>query len=661
MPKHPKNDYMVWTWAGWEPLQFYRRLGGFHEAQEGNALWQKTWSDKLHSERTAKALADAGVNWVTTHLFKGFGLAVEDAEIQDTARMVRNFHKHGVRVFTYIQYGTLVPETLTEELPDARRLGRVDWHGEHDGHPYEYGDQYFRAKPCANQPGFREYLLRCVDKAIEIGADGIWIDNLNGDGCHCPCCQEAFQQYLRETVTDPWGEMGLTTLEHVTIPRALRRRDPLVQAWIRFRCREVRTSMEMIAARARELKPDVVVAANIGLGNHITTVTENADWIGDLSCLDYTYAENGLLPAWRDNTIVTQHLTMKLSDAAGFKVVPGAGAGGHANGIYHIPGAPGTALLRRVFAESALLGGHAANGPWGLRGETGGGDMVYLRDARLRKDTRELADFYGRRHAMFHDSADASPVGVLFNFESIAFDEGASSAVLGALAQTLLQNQVPFRYFLSDRLDDLETVKLLVLPHVLPLSDAVAARLRAYVRRGGKLLLTGRSGMYDHAFRMRVQNVLADVTGFPFSNDFETAHQHSLLTNPANGCMLVPGEWGLTHGKGGPAICQVTGERLVRAIRQAVGLDALPEVLSPLPHVMFAMRQIKAGQRLLGLVNYADAPVSSITITLPAAGRRTIRTFSTTGGDGKLALQRAGDGVGRIFVDTLQSDLFLLV
>ena len=30
---------MIWTWAGWEPLQFYRRLGGFHEAQEGNAIW----------------------------------------------------------------------------------------------------------------------------------------------------------------------------------------------------------------------------------------------------------------------------------------------------------------------------------------------------------------------------------------------------------------------------------------------------------------------------------------------------------------------------------------------------------------------------------------------------------------------------------------------
>ena len=28
-------DMMTWTWAGWEPAQFYRRLGGFHEAQEG--------------------------------------------------------------------------------------------------------------------------------------------------------------------------------------------------------------------------------------------------------------------------------------------------------------------------------------------------------------------------------------------------------------------------------------------------------------------------------------------------------------------------------------------------------------------------------------------------------------------------------------------------
>jgi hypothetical protein len=25
---------MVWTWCGWEPLQYYRPLGGFHEQQE---------------------------------------------------------------------------------------------------------------------------------------------------------------------------------------------------------------------------------------------------------------------------------------------------------------------------------------------------------------------------------------------------------------------------------------------------------------------------------------------------------------------------------------------------------------------------------------------------------------------------------------------------
>ena len=51
---------MVWTWAGWEPLQFYRRLGGFHEAHEGNAQWATEWSQRLHSEETVAALAETG-------------------------------------------------------------------------------------------------------------------------------------------------------------------------------------------------------------------------------------------------------------------------------------------------------------------------------------------------------------------------------------------------------------------------------------------------------------------------------------------------------------------------------------------------------------------------------------------------------------------------
>lgn len=144
------ENSIFWTWCGWEPLQFYRRLGGYHEQQVGNAEWAGQWMRTIQSEKAAIALNKSGINWVTTHLYKAFGLKIEKEEMAATARMIKAYHKHGVKVFTYIQYGTVMPETIVSEEKSSSKCGRLDANGQHDGHPYEYGSQYWRAKPCAN-------------------------------------------------------------------------------------------------------------------------------------------------------------------------------------------------------------------------------------------------------------------------------------------------------------------------------------------------------------------------------------------------------------------------------------------------------------------------------------------------------------------------------
>jgi hypothetical protein len=653
------TDLMVWTWAGWEPLQFYRRLGGFHEQQEGDAHWASDWSRLLHSERTARALRAAGINWVTTHFFKGFGLEAEADEIADTARLIRNFHRHGVRVFAYLQYGTIVPETIETEEPAAREWGRRDWNGRHDGHPYEYGAQYWRRKPCANQPGFREYLLRGVDRAVAIGADGIWVDNLNSDGCHCPACQDAFRAYLARTVRNPARDLGVRDLAAVTIPRAERPREPLFQAWIRFRCDEVGTSLRRIAEHARARQPGILVAANIGLGSHQRHTLDNGNWLSNLGVLDYTYAENGLFPAWTGDRIVSQHFPMKSAVAAGTRVVPGASPGGRSR-LYPRPALPTPRQLRRVFAESALMGAHAVGGPWGLRGENAGAAPILLRDAAHRRTQRALVERYAAWQRHFAGSTDAAPVALLYSFEAVTCDEPASRAVLDAMAQLLRQQQVPFRYVLSDRLEALDGLRLLALPHVLPMSDALVARLRAFVRRGGRLLATGRTSLYDAQMRMRRDYALADVFGAHFSNAFEDAHHDGVVANPRTGCVLLPGEWGLKLDDGSPA-CRISNCRLMVLVRRALAGAGLPEVFSPLPHVGYEVRRTAGGGWLLGLLNYGDAPVHGIEIRLPPdwhAAR--LRTLEPTRDEAWLPCRRIADGGRAVTISELDVEIFLV-
>lgn len=595
---------MSWTWAGWEPAQFYRRLGGFHEQQEGNALWMPDWFDTVQSERAARALAEAGVNWVTTHFFKGFGLEAEAEEMAKARRMIENYHRHGVRVFTYIQYGSMMPETMGEVW------GRVDPEGRHVGHPYEYGDQYWRRKPCANQPGFLEYLVDVIGRAAATGADGIWLDNLQADGCHCEHCQAAFLVYLRRHVLDPWRDLGLPDFSHVRIPRSERPRDPLFQQWIRFRCEESAESLRLLTARARALRPDILFCVNIGLGNPQRHLLDNGNRFTALSVVDFTYAENRLLPGWESGEIVSQHFPAKMAESLGIRIVPGASAPSKKVGLYTRPGIPDEPTLRRVYAESALFGGHAGGGPWGMRGEDGGADPAWLCDRHLCIMNRRLADFYRD----FEAGDDASEVGLLYSFEAMAWDEPRSRRVFRAMEQLLLQNQVPFRYLLSERLQAPSALKLIILPHVLPLADETAAALARFVERGGVLLATGRTSLYDEAMRQRRDYALADLFGVSFSRALEEESLGRVLVNDATGCTFAPGEWALDGGLG------PEDGSILEAIQSVV-----PSPLNcPARHVICTRRRLSDGRLLLGLINYADVAVSGITPGVGTEGDRIV-------------------------------------
>lgn len=609
----------IWTWAGWEPLQFYRRLGGFHEAHEGNAQWATGWSQRLHSEETAAALAETGITWVTTHFFKGFGLASEAEEMADTARLITNCHRHGIKVYAYLQYASIMPESLCKEVPESQDWGRRDWNGQHDGHPWEYGEQYWRHKPCANQPGVREYFLKVIDKAAEIDADGIWIDNLQADGCHCEACQTGFQAYLQETVTDPWRDMGVRDLSTVRIPRSQLPTGPVYQAWVRFRNAECAETIRVLGGHVRSNYPTMKVAANMGIGCDKSDLLDSGIWLSDLAPLDACYAENQRFPRWQENCIISQHQPMSLMSALDVTIVPGAPAPKPESNIYPEPDIPTQDQLRRVCAESALFGAHAYGGAWGLRGEDGGVAPLLNRDAELRQAHRQVYNWYKKYSELFFNSTDLAPVGILYSREALTADSERSRKVTDATAQVLMQHQIPFRYVFSDRLGEqggLDGLSMLILAHVLPMSDATAQKIRDFVEKGGALLATGRSSLYDESMRQRKEYALADLFDVSFSRELEKSLAHSVHYNKSGRVCLLPAEWGLEHPDGRPC-SNISPERIVGVIKLILPKGSLPDVLSPAPHVGCTYRQTASGKKILGLINYADEPVHNIRIVLP--------------------------------------------
>jgi hypothetical protein len=104
----------------------------------------------------------------------------------------------------------------------------------------------------------------------------------------------------------------------------------------------------------------------------------------------------------------------------------------------------------------------------------------------------------------------------------------------------LIEARVPFElvheaFLTPDRLD---RFKLLILADAAALSDAQCAAIRSYVQRGGSLLATFASSLFDERGGRRSDFGLADVFGVSFAGRIDGPMQNSYLSldaDPATG------------------------------------------------------------------------------------------------------------------------------
>src|SRR5579872_2634560 len=152
------------TWLTHEPLEFLIRRGGGElyddEAQQ---------YDKMVDAANINRMAAAGVKWGRIFFYKGFGLDYERPRIDIAKRAADLMHSLGMKVSLYMA-GTMFPETLYREVPEAKNWEQRDQHDE----PVTYGMQTFRRYACPNEPAYREYIKR----VLQIGANEIFADEI---------------------------------------------------------------------------------------------------------------------------------------------------------------------------------------------------------------------------------------------------------------------------------------------------------------------------------------------------------------------------------------------------------------------------------------------------------------------------------------------------
>ena len=496
-----KEGIRVYT--AFEPLSFRRR--SFHEV----ARFEDTYEWE-HSEEFVKGLKERGFNLLVTTFSKGHGITAEAEERENTRKMVRLCHEHGIYAGGYIRYSTFIPETFKLDDPGCvERMAAVGTKG-----PTHYFDQYWRYVPCPSSKDYLDYL----DKLIGIGVGDIGLDCLHVDGmdllyepyaCHCPKCLAGFRSWLKERYPTPQAQkerLGFAPVDHVEIPEVISVQelvtmrgpviaDPVAQEWMFFRCHLLARIWKFIVNAAHSRNPDCYVQGNVSFCPNV-----NPFWVGakDMSLIETAgnegfFTEEGMPPDYFPDGRLHGHFeTFKKLRRLGFQTF-----------TYSIE--TEEEKLKRTVAHQLAFnldiagvfstGGRPAKDKWALT-------------------VPEYMAFHRDRRDLFGGTVQAHDVAVYYSERNCALNSGTPLAAQSLARDVMMLGHIPFGYLMSGHRKEMGEFRAMVLPEVESIGDAEAEDIAAYVRAGGGLLVLGaNTGRYDECRRLRRQNAFASGLG----------------------------------------------------------------------------------------------------------------------------------------------------
>jgi hypothetical protein len=467
-----------------EPYMFIVRRGG----QSVNA---RQVFDHEQSEEVIRELFNQGVEVFHTHLYKGFGMAAEKAEMEETARTAALVHRLGMRVDTYIQWGSMMNETFFAEEPRAPGWIQRDAFGQPILLEYGY-QQSYRYMPCFSNQEYIDYLKKVVRYALlEVKTDFIHFDNFGWSpepySCHCESCKAGFRKFLRNKYSPEQRKerFGFEIVDYINPPlwNSSNRpgelaiiSDPAFQEWIDYRCETMADALSQMAELIRSVNHEVVVEINCG-----GVTGDNTAWTGGtdhsrlLKLTKVFWDESDSQPEYLpDGRLITSIRTYKT-----------------ARTYRNIALASYTPSSEVAMAESL-----AFNQTIGFAGVS-----------PLSAEMLKYISFYKQHRDKYVGSQDVASVAVLRSFPSIAYNNSGAGLSALLVEQALIQSKIPFHLIFDEHLSHLSpaTCKALILPNSECLSDEQIASIRRYVEAGGGLVAAQQAGLYDSWRRRRVK------------------------------------------------------------------------------------------------------------------------------------------------------------
>jgi hypothetical protein len=334
--------------------------------------------------------------------------------------------------------------------------------------------------------------------------DGIFINRWDGSGqCYCVNCQENFRK--------------ATGFE---LPRGGTPQDPARRAYILWRQERLFALWQLWDAEVRKINPEACVIPNTGGGAGSSLDMVKIGQLAPTLMADYQ-ARHGLMPPWANGK-----RGKEFRATMGYKPIVGIFSVGLEEAYRWKDSVQNRAEIR-LWALDGIANGLR---PWFTK------FAGSINDPRWLRPVEEIYTWCAANERYLRQERSLARVGLVYSQQTAWFaggDRGGRDLedATNGWYHALIEARVPFE-MVHDRLLDaahLASFKTLILPNIAALSDAQCAQLRTFVERGGGLVATHETSLFDEWGVKRKDFGLADVFGVSFTGRTETAMHNAYL------------------------------------------------------------------------------------------------------------------------------------
>ena len=182
------------SWAEQGNFRFIRLDGGQIESRKAERTW---WGKKFTPEekdvlahiydrdfeQMLALLQQADFNWIWVTWSSGWSLRDEKTNQENLRKVIAGCHQHGIHVSAYLSASNMFQESAYRDDPETKKYGLwMHWLPMFYAGPTSTNlhISWQRRLADARKAGWRAYLLKKAEMAIDAGADAIVWDNMIG-------------------------------------------------------------------------------------------------------------------------------------------------------------------------------------------------------------------------------------------------------------------------------------------------------------------------------------------------------------------------------------------------------------------------------------------------------------------------------------------------